>query len=71
MTIYMLDATNVHFVTNCKTLESGVLGNLHAPFGGGLTQKTRICETSAAAYPTYPPAFPSLTNSVNTIRLAC
>lgn len=29
-----------------------MLGNLHAPFGGGLTQKARFRETSAAAYPT-------------------
>ena len=36
-----------------RRLESGVLGNLHAPFGGGPTEKDRAYGTSPEAYPTF------------------
>ena len=35
-----------------KSLESRVRGNSQARFGGGPTEKARVCGTSPAAYPT-------------------
>ena len=69
MMIYMLDATNVHFVTNRKTLESGVLGNPARSVRRGADAKAHANENSAAAHPTYRGAGMLLYHRKNWINL--